>query len=122
MYSIDTIPLTNYGLIVSQQQGLPDLPRLKEEFFTVFGTEGFQTVKHQGNVLQLSGYIIAENATDFKDKTEALNALFSAPGIRSLILSTSAINVVAFNGFKVPNVYIFSNAAFGRFEMELNIV
>jgi len=122
MYSIDTIPLTNYGLIVSAQQGIPDLPGLKEEFFTVFGTEGFQPVKHQGNVLQLDGYIIASGAVDFKDKTDALSALFSAPGIRSLVLTGAAINVVAMNGFKVTQVHIFNNAAFGRFQIELNVV
>ena len=121
MYTIDTIKFTEYGLHIIDFKGQYDLENPKNQFFTIYGAEGYQITKRTGNSLELNGIILADDLTDFKTKTTALADLFSAPGLRSIILDQGALNCFAVSGFTISKVRILSNM-YGMFKINLLIV
>jgi len=122
MYTIDTIPMTTYGLHISKQDGSVHLMDMKEQFYTAYGKQGYQVTKHLPNELQLAGFIMANDFTDFATKTTNLYNLFKASGLRSVVLEASAISCFAKNGFSITNVHVFSNAVYAKFNITLTIV
>lgn len=122
MYSIDSIPMTDYGLYISNHKGIADLPIPKKQFFTSYFTEGYQITKREGNTLELNGFIIASGLEDLKTKTAALYTLFTATGLRAVELDSAPVNCFAQDGFTVERVKIFDNAAYAVFKIKLVIV
>lgn len=122
MYTINTIPMTDYGLHISKQDGSVHLLEPKEQFFTAYGKQGYQVTKHKANELDLSGFIVADDLTDFQTKTTALYGVFSGPGIKAVALEASAINCFAKDGYTITKVRVFSNAVYAQFNIKLTIV
>lgn len=121
MYTIDTIPMTDYGLYISNNEGPAHLLEPENQFFTIYGAEGYQITKRKANILTLNGFVIGSDLNDFKSKLSALYALFSSAGLRSIVLEASAINCFCVEGFKVSNVRIAGNM-FAAFSINLTIV
>lgn len=122
MYTIDTIPFTDYGLLISGHEGQSNLLDMKTQFFTIYGKEGYQISKRVGNTLTINGFIIASGLIDFQSKITALQTLFKASGLRSVVLDQDAISCFCVNGFEIDKVYIYPNEAFARFKINLLIV
>ncbi|MBD0822652.1 hypothetical protein [Aestuariibaculum marinum] len=122
MYSIDTIPMINYGLHISKQDGQVHLMDPKEEFYTAYGKQGYQITKHKDNKLDLVGFIMAADLADFKTKVSGLYDVFKSSGQRSIELEADPINCFAENGFSITGVYVFSNVVYARFQISLTIV
>lgn len=121
MYTIDNISLTSYGLHVSNHKGQVDLPEVKEQFYTAYGFEGFQPTKRKGNELELNGFIIANDMSDFIAKCATLRTVFSAAGLRVLSLDNGNLNVFAIDGFTIDNVKV-NGAVYAKFNIKLLIV
>ncbi len=121
MYTIDNIALENYGLYISTHQGQAHLPEPKQQLFTVYGTEGYQITKRKANELDLRGFIIADDITDFIAKTTNLRTLFNASGTRALELDNGIITCFSKDGFKVDSVRIVGNV-YAKFQIKLTIV
>jgi hypothetical protein len=122
MYTIDTIPFTDYGLLISGHEGQADLLDMKTQFFTIYGKEGYQISKRVGNTLTINGFIIANGLIDFQSKITALQTIFKASGLRSVVLDQDAISCFCTNGFEIDRVHIYPNEAFARFKINLLIV
>jgi hypothetical protein len=114
--------MADYGLHISTQDGLPNLLEPKEQFFTVYGKEGHQITKRNGNVWELNGFIIAAGLVDFMDKITALNAVFAGFGTRSVELADGPFDCYVEDGSTVSKVYIFGNAAYAHYNIKLRIV
>ena len=121
MYTIDTIPFENYGLFISSSAGISHLPEMKQQFYTVYGAEGYQITTRTAKTLELNGFIIAEDIADFMSKCDNLRGVFSSQGIRTIVLNNGAINCFAKDGFKVDNVKV-RNQVFAKFEIKLTVV
>lgn len=122
MYTIDTIPMITYGLHISKQDGTVHLMEAKEQLYTVYGKQGYQITKRKANELDLAGFIIANDLSDFQTKTTALFNLFKSAGLRSVVLEASPINCFAKDGFTISRVSVFSNAVYAMFNIKLIIV
>lgn len=120
-YSIDNIPMTDYGLYISTHLGPANLPENKSEFFTVYGNEGFQITKRKANDLELHGFIIANNLTQLKAYLNSIYTVFKSPGIRAVEINGDVINCFAADGYTISNVRI-GDMAFCQLKMKLTIV
>lgn len=114
--------MTDYGLHISKQDGSVHLLEPKEQFFTAYGKQGYQVTKHKANELDLVGFIIADDLTDFQTKASALYTVFSGPGIKVVELEASGINCFAKDGFQITKVRVFENAVYAKFNIKLTIV
>jgi hypothetical protein len=121
MYKIDTIPFENYGMYISTHSGQVHLPVPKQQLFTVYGKEGYQITKREANILNLRGFIIANDITDFITKTSDLRALFSASGLRTIVLNNATLNCFAKEGFQIKNVQV-SGKVYAKIQIKLTIV
>lgn len=107
-YTIDAIPFSSFGLYLSKAEALHDLPELKEQFFTKYGSEGYQIVKRKNKTLEFNGFIIGTSLSDFQDKVKALYKLFSSAGTRNVKINGQInIDCFAVNGFTVENVCFY---------------
>ena len=122
MYKINNKPMTNYGLHISKHDGHIHLFEPKEQFFTVYGKQGYQITKRKANILHLKGFLIADNLADFMAKVAELNTVFSDPGIKAVELDTHTVNCFAEKGSKVTGMYVFTNAVYAKYEIKLTIV
>lgn len=122
MYSIDDIPMTDYGLHISKQDGSLHAMEPKEQFFTIYGKEGYQVTKRKANELNLVGFIMADGLEDFIQKTNELANVFKSPGLRAVALEASPINCFAKDGYQITRVYVFDNAMYAQFNIKLTIV
>jgi len=122
MYTIDTIPMTDYGLHIASHEGELHLVDAKDQFFTAYETEGFQITKRKENELLLNGFIIASDLADFKTKTAALYTALSASGTRAIVLNPEALTCFGTEGYTIDKVRVFNNAVYARFKMKLIIV
>jgi len=119
-YTIDNIPFLSFGLYLSKAEALHDLPELKEQQFTKYGSEGYQIVKRKNNTLDFNGFIIGSSLADFQSKIQALYKLFSSAGTRTIVLNNeTTITCFATEGFKVENVYLYSGLVIANFKMSL---
>ena len=121
MYTIDTISMRDYGLYISNNDGPAHLLEPENQFFTVYGAEGYQITKRKANILTLNGFIIAADLIDFKSKLSTLYALFSSAGIRTVVLEAAGINCFCEDGFTVTNVRIVENV-YAHFSINLTMV
>lgn len=108
-YSIDNISLTSFGLYVSKQKELSNLPEAKTQYFKKYGSVGFQITKRKNNTLKLTGLLIGNDISDFTAKVKSLYKLFSSPGERTFNLANEVeVNGFAVDGFKVTNIHVSS--------------
>ena len=121
MYTIDTIPFENYGLFISTSSGVSHLPEMKQQYFTVYAAEGYQITKRTPKTLELKGFIIADDITDFMSKCDNLRGVFSSSGIRVVNLNNGGINCFAKDGFKIDSVRVYGKV-FAKFEIKLTVV
>ncbi len=122
-YTIDKIPFSSFGLYLSKAEALRDLPELKEQFFTKYGSEGYQIVKRRNKTLDFYGFITGTSLSDFQTKIKALYKLFSSSGTRNIKINDQ-INVDCFatEGFKVSGVYLYNNLVIANFTANLMAV
>ncbi|SFS30833.1 hypothetical protein [Lutibacter maritimus] len=121
MYTIDNISFTTYGLHISTSKGIAMLESAKTELFTIYGKEGYQITKHKASTLELNGFIIANDITDFKSKINSLSTVFKSAGLRSIVLDNNAINCFAVDGFRIDKVRIYGKV-YASFNIKLTIV
>lgn len=121
MYAIDGIEFKDYGLYVSDHKGQANLLDPKKQFFTVYGSEGYQISKRKGNILSIFGYIIADDLNDFVSKTSALRTLFSYPGTREIVFDNENLTCFNMGGFKIDRVRMNVSGSYGRFKIQLVI-
>lgn len=121
MYTINNIPLKDYGLYISNQNGAAHLLDPKSQFFTEYGKEGYQITKRKANELDLNGFIIALDLIDFKSKLNALYTLFSSSGTKEIVLDNETFICFCEEGFKVDNVRNVGNV-FAHINLKLTIV
>lgn len=119
-YTIDAIPFSSFGLYLSKAEALHDLPELKEQFFTIYGSEGYQIVKRHNKTLDFNGFITGISLANFQSKVSALYKLFSSAGTRNIKINDE-INADCFatEGFKIDNIYLYNNLMIANFTMSL---
>jgi len=118
-YTIDSIPFLSFGLYLSKAEALHDLPELKEQFFTKYGSEGYQIVKRKNNTLEFDGFITGTSLTDFQSKIQALYKVFYSAGTRSIVLNGVTVVCFATSGFTVDNIILYNLGVIARFKMSL---
>ena len=106
-YTIDVRPFTSYGLYLSKTEALHDLPEMKEQIFTQYGSEGYQITKRENKTLEFNGFIIGTTLADFQSKVSALYKCFSSSGTRNIKINDE-INADCFatEGFTIDNVHL----------------
>jgi hypothetical protein len=123
VYTIDGIPMSSFGLYLSKAEALHDLPELKEQFFTKYGSEGYQITKRKNKTLEFNGFIIGTSLTDFQNKIKALYKLFSSSGTRNIKINDEIyIDCFAADGFRIENIYLYNNLMIGNFKISLMAV
>jgi hypothetical protein len=122
-YTIDRIPFSSFGLYLSKADALHNLPELKEQMFTRYGSEGYQITKRKNKTLEFNGFIAGTSISDFQSKASALYKLFSSSGTRNIKIADE-INVDCFatEGFKVSGIYLYNNLMIGNFSANLMAV
>jgi len=118
-YTIDSIPFLSFGLYLSKAEALHDLPELKEQQFTKYGSEGYQIVKRKNNTLEFNGFITGSSLSDFQSKIQALYKVFSSAGTRSIVLNGVTVVCFATSGFKVDNIFLYNLGVIAKFRMSL---
>jgi hypothetical protein len=122
-YTIDSIPFLSFGLYLSKAEALHDLPELKEQQFTKYGSEGYQIVKRKNNMLDIDGFIIGSSLSDFQSKIQSLYKIFSSAGTRTIILNnTTTVVCFATSGFIVNNIILYNQGIIAKFKMSLMVV
>lgn len=127
-YTIDSIPFLSFGLYLSKAEALHDLPELKEQQFTKYGSEGYQITKRQNKTLEINGFIIGSSLADFQDKIQKLYKVFSSAGLisseglRTIVLNGVTVVCFATSGFSVDNILLFNQGMIANFSISLIIV
>jgi hypothetical protein len=121
-YTIDSIPFLSFGLYLSKAEALHDLPELKEQHFTKYGSEGYQITKRKNNTLEFTGFIIGSSLVDFKSKIQSLYKVLSSAGTR--IMNLNGVTVVCFatSGFTVDNIILYNQGMIANFKMNLIVI
>jgi hypothetical protein len=119
-YTIDGIPLSSFGLYLSKAEALHDQPELKEQYFTMYGSESYQIVKRKNKVLEFNGFIAGSSLSDFQSKVKALYLVFKSSGTRNIKFNDD-INVDCFatEGFRIENVYLYNKGVIANFKSSL---
>lgn len=121
-YTIDGIPTYSFGLYINGSDGAYELPSLKEQNFTKYGTEGFQVTRRGHNELSMKGYVFASDMTDFDSKIKALYLAFASSGKRIINKNNEVIvECFAVDGFSVKNVFVANGLVTSEFEIKLII-
>lgn len=124
VYLIDGIPFQSLGLYTSDVQNRINIPELKKQNYTSYSKEGFQITKRTANGITFSGFVVGTSLPDFVTKIKSLYAVFSSPGLRTLVLLNDNMSrtVFAKDGFKVTNVIINENIVAADFSISLMVV
>ena len=119
-YTIDSIPFASFGLYVTKPGSVFNLPELKDQQFTIYGSEGFQIVKRKTKNLEIDGFIVGSSLADFISKIQALYKVFSSAGTRNMTLN-NIITAECFSteGFKVSDVIVYTNGVIANFHISL---
>lgn len=122
-YLIDGFDMSNFGLYISSTKDIDNLPELKSQFYTKYGSEGYQIVDRKNKTLSLNGFVIESSISDFNIKIANLTLLFATEGLRSIKLKDEdLIQCFAKDGFTVEKVMVFNNLVAGIFSISLTIV
>ena len=123
LYMFDGIPFVSFGLYTSKPNKLDNLPKLKKQFFTKYGSEGYEIVKRENTFLELNGFIIATNLADFQTKIKALYLLLSSAGTRTVVINGEYSGVTfVVGGFKVSDVTVLSNSVTANFRCTFMVI
>ena len=105
LYTIDSIPMTSFGLYTKEYDGVIGLPEPKNQYFTKIEAEGFQISKRKANEIDFTGILIANDLDAFKTNISNLYALFTSAGQRVFNLRSQVqITGIPAEGFKVDKV------------------
>jgi hypothetical protein len=121
MATINNIAFSNYGLYVSTYKGIVDLPEGKEAFVTIYGKAGYQITKRRANVLELTGFIVADSLADFTTKTGNLRSLFASAGTKTVNIGNGNLETFAKEGFTISKVFI-QGKVFAQFNIKLDVL
>jgi hypothetical protein len=118
-YTIDGRPFSSYGLYMSKADALNDLPEMKQQIFTQYGSEGYRISKRQNKTLELNGFIIGSSIADFQSKVSALYKCFSSSGTRNIKINND-INADCFltEGFTIDNI-LYNGEVIANFSASL---
>lgn len=122
-YQIDGIPLRSFGFYISKQNGAVELASLQTQYYTKYGSEGFQIVKRNNKELTISGLIIGTSLNDFNSKIKNLYLIFSSSGERYININ-NLIYVTCFSmdGFAISNVHVLDNLVIGEINIPLKVI
>ena len=121
-YTIDSIPFASFGLYLSKPEAIFDLPELKEQLFTKYGSEGYQITKRKNKTLDFNGFVAGNSLDDFQSKVKALYLLFSQAGTRKLKINNELyVTCFADQGFTIDGVYVQTNNVIGTFKISLKV-
>lgn len=119
-YTIDSIPMSSFGLYFSKGAGLRNLSDLKEQFFTKYGSEGYQMAKRKTRSFDFKAVLMASSLADFQSKVNALYLLFSSAGMRDIIINNEIeITCFAVEGFSIENVLLYDTGMIADFNINL---
>lgn len=119
-YSIDGIPMTTLGLYYSRGSGLRNLSEMKEQLYTIYGTEGYQITRRKSRNFNMKATIIGLGISGFQSKVKALYKLFSSAGLRTIIINNEIITrCFAVEGFSVSNIILTNEEMIGNFNINL---
>ena len=122
---IDGISFRALGIAgITETKGLYSRPAIKALRYTgEGGNEEFSGTKTEAKTIELSAAVKCQDISDFEGKMEALQAVFSAPGLRKLRLTVGySADVFAANGFTISNVYAVSGGIIADFKIKLYVV
>lgn len=123
-YGIDGRSWARLGLVVSKSDGVHDLPAWKPLAVTLdpqrdTWAKGYRTAR----TLTIAATIKGDTYADFAAKVAGLQALLSAPGVRSVALSDGTVcEAFCVDGFEVDPVYNFRPVHWGTFTCKMTIV
>jgi hypothetical protein len=105
LYTIDSVPMTSFGLYAAEYDGVIGLPEMKTQLFTRIEAEGYQINKRKPHEVDFKGYLVADSLAQFKTNLSNLYALFTSAGERTFNLrnQVSIVGIPA-EGFKVDRV------------------
>lgn len=92
----------------------------KSQNGSIWGREAYQITKTEMKEFSLKLFIDQPDLSSFRNKVSSLTALFSAPGIRTLMLeSGSRIRFFVKDGFKISNVFSRINRMTGMLDCKI---
>jgi len=119
--TIDSIPMSSFGLYTSEKAGMTDVPAYKEAKPTLDGAEGFFHTGRAAGTFSLEAVLIGSTLSDFQSKVRALYLLFSSSGERQVKLNDEVyITCFADKGFKISDLH-YSASVVAKFKIELMI-
>lgn len=118
-HQFDGIPFVSFGLYLSASKDFRQLAEMKDQNFTKYGSEGWHIVKRKEKTLLIEGFIVASSLADFQAKIKALYLLFKSSGLRTIVLRSATVTCFATQGFKVDNIYLFTNGMVANFSISL---
>lgn len=119
-YTIDSIPMSSFGLYYSKGSGMRSLSELKEQLYTKYGAEGYQMTRRKARNFGIHAFVMGSSLSDFQDKIKALYKCFSSAGMRSIIINNEIeIECFAVEGFKASDIHLFNTGMIANFDMNL---
>jgi hypothetical protein len=108
------------GLYPKEFKEATNLNELKEQFSTVYGSEGHQINKRKGNTIDFYATLIGASIADFILKVEALYGIFSMAGTEMININDEVEEYVfAAEGFKITNVIVTNSYVIANFNIRL---
>jgi hypothetical protein len=123
-FGIDGISFKDLGGVMLELSGdRVSRTAPKAQQFTAYFHEGYQITKTEAPELSLKLYIKQPDYASFNGKIQSLYALFSSPGLRSLILQNDALrSFFVKDGFTVDTLYSYENQFVGIVNAKLTQV
>jgi hypothetical protein len=122
-YTIDSIPMSSFGLYTTDFDNVMDLPETKEQMFTKFGSEGFQMTKRKNGELTINCFLYGASLSEFNLRVKSLYLLFSSTGVRTVKINGELyVTCFADSGFSVTDIHLLSNGMFAKFNMTLKVI
>lgn len=119
-YTIDQRTFASFGLYFEGDDNYSQLPGLKDQKFTKYGSEGYQIVKSENRIFELNCLLMASGLVDFTAKIKALYLLFKGANLRNIKINDQVeIDCFAIRGFNISDVVVMSNAVYARFKASL---
>ncbi len=119
-YLADRMPLKSFGLVVSKTKGRSNQQEFKNEYYSIYGKEGYQINGRKHNEIKIDGFIRANDLAGFQANIKALWKLFTDEGLRKVRLN-DYITIESFmtDGFRVDNIKKQSGLMLGEVSLKL---
>lgn len=119
-YLADRIPLKSFGLVISKTQGRSDQQEFKNEYYSIYGKEGYQINGRKHNEIKINGFIRANDLASFQANIKALWKLFTDEGLRKVRLN-DYITIESFmtDGFRIENIKKQNGLMLGEVSLSL---